>query len=161
MITQELLKFLFDYEDGKLIRKVNRSRLAKKGDAAGNFDNRLGYYRVLLQGKSYLLHRLIFLHQHGCMPEIVDHINGVTTDNRIDNLRAATKKENCRNRVKHTNNVSGFKNVAWHKEHKKWSVTLSVVGKKKHLGYFQDIELADLVAQEARDKFYGQFARHS
>jgi hypothetical protein len=159
-VTQEFLMTLFDYANGALVRKISRSRLAKAGDVAGCFDKKLGYHRVLIQGKSYLLHRIIFMHQHGYMPEYVDHINGDATDNRIENLRVATKIENSRNRAKHSNNTSGRKNVSWHKQHNKWSVTISAEGKKKHIGYFEDFELADLVAMEARDKYHGQFARN-
>jgi hypothetical protein len=32
--------------------------------------------------------------------------------------------------------------------------------KRKYIGSFEDVELADLVAQEARDKYHGRFARH-
>jgi len=160
MITQEYLKQLFDYQDGQLIRKVCRSRLGKAEEAVGNFDKKSGYYRTSLKGKTYLLHRLIFLYHNGYTPEFIDHIDGDSTNNKIENLRPATKKENCRNRSAHKNNSSGFKNVSWHKKHEKWSVSIYVESKKKHFGYFEDIELADLVAQEARNKFYGQFARH-
>jgi uncharacterized Fe-S cluster-containing protein len=160
MITQNLLKELFDYEDGKLIRKVSRSRTAKAGDIAGSLDKTSGYYRIGIKGKWHLLHRIIFMYHNGSMPEFVDHINGIPTDNRIENLRVATKIENSRNRAKHSNNTSGRKNVSWHKQHNKWSVTISAEGKKKHIGYFEDFELADLVAMEARDKYHGQFARN-
>jgi hypothetical protein len=39
-------------------------------------------------------------------------------------------------------------------------VRVKVNKKQKHIGVFEDIELADLVAQEARNKFHGAFARH-
>ena len=160
MVTQKLLQELFDYSNGTLIRKISRSRLGKIGDVAGCLDKSSGYYRIGIKGKWYLLHRMIFLHQNGFMPTFIDHINGLPTDNRIENLRVATKEQNCQNRIKHKNNTSGLKNVSWHKVHNKWGVSVYVNSKKKHFGYFEDLELADLVAQEARSKYHGQFARN-
>jgi hypothetical protein len=148
----------YDYQDGQLIRKKTTSRLGKAGDVAGFFDKKIGYLRVGIRGKHYLVHRIIFMMHNGYMPEEADHINGNKLDNRIENLRSASKSENLRNRASNKNNQSGYKNVAWHKQHKKWSVTLNYDGSKHHIGYFEDLELADLVAQEARDKYHKQFS---
>jgi len=160
MITQERLKELFDYQDGQLIWKINRGRLAKAGQVAGFFNEKLGYIRVGTGGKNHLLHRLIFMYHHGYLPEFIDHINGNKVDNRIENLRPATKEQNCQNRIAHKNNTSGEKNVSWHIGKQKWGVSLHINGKKRYFGDYDDLELAALVAAEARDKFYGQFARH-
>jgi len=98
--------------------------------------------------------------QHGYLPKVVDHINGNTQDNRIENLRAATYTENQRNSRINKNSSSGVKNVVWHKQRQKWSVRILVNKKTKSFGLYDDIELADLVAQEARNKYFGSFARH-
>lgn len=160
MVTQERLKELFEYRDGKLIRRISVSRLGKAGQEAGGFCATTGYNHISVDGKAYNLHRIIFLYNHGYLPEFIDHIDGNRLNNKIENLRPATKHENCRNRTLHKNNRSGYKNVAWVKSNNAWSVSLQVNGKKKHIGFFQDIELADLVATEARDLYYGAFARH-
>ncbi|EPB5806423.1 endonuclease, partial [Escherichia coli] len=39
-----------------------------------------------------------------------------------------------------------------------WNVRLGFHGKSKHFGCFDDLELAVLVAEEARDKYYGDFS---
>ncbi|AWZ96636.1 AP2 domain protein [Enterobacter hormaechei] len=46
----------------------------------------------------------------------------------------------------------------WYEGRKKWRVTLRIDGKFKSLGYYSDLELAALVSEEARDKFFGDFA---
>ena len=107
------------------------------------------------------MHRLIFLFHYGYLPKIIDHIDGNPLNNDIKNLRESTHIENCQNAKKRTTNTSGCKNVSWHKPANKWAVRLSINQKKVFFGLFEDIELADLVAHEARDLYHGKFARHN
>ena len=96
---------------------------------------------------------------YGYIPQIVDHIDGNTLNNKIENLRAVSLNQNQHNRGIDKRNKSGFKNVAWCKRTKKWQVSLAVNNKSMAFGRFSDIELADLVAQEARDKYHKEFVR--
>ena len=156
MVTQEYLKehFLYDPE-GFLIRK-------KTGKRAGSKITSLHRYsRINLFGRQYFTHRLIFLMLTGELPTILDHINGDCADNRIENLRVATQNQNCLNRRHHRNSASPYKNVWWHKATQKWCVRITMNGVSKVFGYFDDIEFADLVAVEAREKFCGSFLRHA
>jgi hypothetical protein len=153
MVTQERLKELFDYQDGALIRrKDGRSAVITMGAKR--------YERVSVDGKIQTLHRMVYLWHHGHLPKTLDHIDGNRTNNKIENLREATQQQNCLNRKHHSNSKSPYKNVYWHTAAGKWTVVMSLNHKRKVFGYFDDIELADLVAHEARDKFQGQFARH-
>ncbi len=54
-----------------------------------------GYYMVSLDGKTYTVHRLEALAFLGKSKLTVNHINGIKTDNRIENLEFVTHKENC------------------------------------------------------------------
>ena len=94
------------------------------------------------------------------IPLDVHHIDGNRKNNKIENLRIATQQQNCLNRIAHKNNRSGYKNVHWANGMNKWCVLINVGGKRKVIDYFEDIELAGFVAQEARNKFHGEFARH-
>jgi len=114
---------------------------------------------VQVDKKLYLTHRVIFLMHHGYMPVIVDHIDGNPKNNKIENLRDATYLQNALNVKVRKDSISGVQNVGWHKTHKTWCVHLTVYGKRKCIGYFKDLELAELVAQEARRKYYGNYAR--
>ena len=159
-INKEILNFLFDYKDGELYWKFSLSCKSPKGTIAGSIKHD-GYRRIGLNKKVYLAHRLIFMMFYGYMPEIVDHIDGNKLNNKIENLRGATKSQNCQNQKLPIDNTSGYKNVRWNKTKARWCVNLRVRNKNIHIGYYKDIELADLVAQEARDKYHKEFARHS
>jgi len=158
MTPQELYALahsLFEYKDGNLVRKVNR-RKAKAGDPATYNGGR--YMRVRLNGKAEQAHRIIFLMHHGYLPEVVDHIDGDAFNNRIENLREATQQQNCLNRRLRSDNSCKVPNVFWHKDHGKYSVQVSVDGKQKHVGYYDNLKAASIVAHEARQKHYGNFA---
>lgn len=159
MITQELINSLFEYDNGVLYWKVNRTGTAKKGTQAGWLHSN-GYFRCKVKGKPYLVHRLIYLAHHGYLPEILDHINGNPLDNRIENLREASKYENQYNSKIRNDNSSGVKGIGWNKTKKKWIVRIKINGVRKHLGAFDDLELAELVILEARDKYHKEFARN-
>jgi hypothetical protein len=161
MITQAQVLELYDYKDGELYWKKNTDgKRAIGSKAGGDCLNSGGRKTVSVYGKRYTASRVIFLHQNGYLPFMVDHINGIQTDNRIENLRPATYLENNRNARIRKDNSSGCKNVSWRKDRKKWSVAIKIGGKRKNLGCFLDLELADLVAHEARDLYHKDFARH-
>ena len=152
---------LFEYRDGRLYCKAKtnpKSNKVKIGDEIGSL-SASEYLRTKINYEEHYIHKIIFLMHHGYTPQIVDHIDGDRTNNKIQNLRAVNLSQNQHNRTKSANNTSGFKNVSWCKRTKKWQVTLAMSNKAMAFGRFNDIELADLVAQEARDKYHQQFAR--
>ena len=161
MITQAQVLELYDYKDGELYWKKNTDgKRAIGSKAGGDCVNSEGRKSVSVYGKRYPASRVIFLHQNGYLPFMVDHINGIKTDNRIENLRPATYPENNRNARIRIDNSSGCKNVSWAKDRQKWCVAIRLNRKRIYLGYYEDLELADLVAHEARDKYHKKFARH-
>lgn len=166
MVTQEEVRRLFDYrEDGSLVRKVAVGGPAgQEGRAIGSVatggskrpDKK--YLTTKIAGKHYCVHKLIYLWHHGEWPEQLDHVNQDSMDNRVENLRPANSCTNMQNRKLFKNNTSGAKGVAWNKRVSKWQVYVGVDRRIKHIGYFEDFELAELVAHEARQKFHGAFA---
>jgi len=155
-LTQTNLHNYFDYKEGVLYWKVSK-KCVNKGGIAGHADCLRPYVRITIDGQKYLAHRLIFMMFHGYIPEIIDHINGNKNDNRIENLRAATKSQNNYN----TKPKNNFKNVSFYARTGKWQVQIRYDKKVLHLGYFDNVELAELVATEARNKYHGKFARHN
>ena len=99
ILWEELIKIV-DYcpDTGIFIWKETRGNNATAGDIAGS-SSRDGYIRIYLGGRPYLAHRLAWLHSFKEWPDnIVDHINGIRSDNRLDNLRDVTIAENNKNR---------------------------------------------------------------
>jgi hypothetical protein len=160
VITKEYLHSLFNYDEGKLLWKVARSNFIQIGDEAGT-KHPQGYRQIHIDGKRYLRHRLVYMMFNGSIPEQIDHIDGNKINDCIENLRPTDSQTNAFNSKIQKNNKSGVKNVDWHKEMKKWRVKLSVNGRSKTVGFYADIELAELVACMAREKYHGVFAKHT
>ena len=154
MVAQDRLKKLFTYADGQLI--CNKTGCVRVPTPITKHHR---YHRLVVDGKAYALHRLIYVYHYGIAPRVIDHIDNDRANNRIENLREATQQQNCLNRVRHSNNKSGHKNVHWQANCNKWAVTMTINCNRKNFGVFEDLELAAFVAAEARDKYHGTFAR--
>lgn len=160
MLTQEYIKKIFTYnhETGELVWAIKPRQNVSIGDIAGC--DHLGYVRVTINRKGYLAHRLAWLYVYGEWPkELLDHINHIKTDNRIENLREVTHQGNQRNAGVRKDNKSGLPGVAWHARIGKWQVRISVNDKEKHLGYFSDIFNAVCARKSAQNK-YGYHQNH-
>ena len=157
MITQEKIIELFDYQNGNLIWKIDRTRGVKAGDVAGSI-NGMGYVSIGIQGKKYLAHRLIFLLHNGELPACIDHIDRNTQNNKIENLRAATHSQNQANTKSNSRNKSGAMGVSWEKRKKKWRAQLRVNGKCIHLGFFDKTNEAKQAYIFAKKKYFGEFS---
>ena len=158
-LTLSKLHELFDYKDGNLIWKIAKSRRVKAGDIAGSL-NEYGYIMIGFNGSVYRAHRLIYFYHNGYFPLFIDHIDGNKSNNKIENLRSVTISQNAMNQKISTRNSSGVKGVMWHKRDKKWVVQLKVNSKCHSFGYYDDKELAELVAMEATNKLHKQFSAY-
>lgn len=161
-ITQEYLKSILDYEPetGFFRWKVRKSRNTIIGSRAGK-DDFHRYSRIVIDKVEHHAHRLAFLYVYGWLPEEVDHIdvNGSRSDNRICNLRAATRSSNSCNREKQPNNKTGYKGVTWHKASQKWRAAIVFQGKQNHLGLFDTPEEAHEAYKQAALRLHGEYAR--
>ena len=98
-----------------------------------------------------LLHRLAWFIVHNEVPpNLIDHINQVRTDNRIENLRVCNHLENNRNQKMRNTNTSGITGVTWSKANGKWVAACWLNGKRKYLGYYADINEAKNVVESFR-----------
>jgi len=158
-LTQGRVRVLFDYypDTGILFRRKAKNN-ASRGEVKGSKNH--GYYVVQVDGVRTYVHRIIWLYAYGSMPdEEIDHINHDRADNRICNLRAASRKENARNRRITRRNKSGHVGVRFHKNKAKWIANIGVDGRLVHLGYFERV--ADAAkARRSAERQYGFHDNH-
>ena len=108
----------------------------------------------------YLAHRLAWLYVNELWPQNeLDHVNLNGLDNRLSNLREATKAENQRNTRAPRTNKSGVKGVFWRRDLKKWRAAIQVNGKSIHLGVFIEKDSAAEAYRSAAIAHFGPFAR--
>lgn len=157
-MTSEYLHALFNYRDGKLFWKQKTGKRTVIGMQAGS-KRPDGYRHIRINKKYYQEHVLIWCMQKGEWPSLlIDHENEIRDDNRIDNLRLATKSQNAVNTGKWSTNTSGYKGVSFNKASKKWVANISVNKKLIYLGAFGTAEEANIAYKAAVIKHHGEFA---
>ncbi len=169
----ELLREFLEYshETGELIWKNRRISAFSTVKSSRTWNTRFsekaalttlqnsGYRGGSFCGKTLLAHRICWAIYYGKWPnKEIDHINRDKTDNRISNLRMATRSQNAINKQKPENNSSGFKGVVWCKKDKKWTSKIGKDGKSVGLGRFNDKTVAARAYDTAAHKLYGEYA---
>lgn len=124
--------------------KVYLSRFAGKRAGHNQKISRLTYVTIRIKGVLYLAHRLAWFYVHGEWPNIVDHENGDTLDNRLINLNNGDKINNGKNCQLSKNNTSGVNGVWWSKSNRNWVAEGHYTEDSKHrkisLGSYQNLE---------------------
>ena len=144
----ERLRELFAYDDkaGVLIsNKTNKT--------VGTF-NYAGYLRTSIDGKSYQLHRVIWKLVKGEEPPFeIDHINRDRADNRIENLRSATRTEQCWN----SSTARPFPGANRCTNSDRYESRIMVNGVRLYLGRFDTKEQASEAYLSAARDHFGEF----
>lgn len=139
LISIEDLPKLLDWENSWCI-----------ADRTGHRGGYYAYSRIpgVYPQDNITLHRLII----DAPPKVlVDHINGDTLDNRRENLRLVTDKQNNQNRHRvNRNSSTGVRGVCWHGQQQKWRAYLMIDYKQKHVGVFDTIPEAEAAIKKAR-----------
>jgi hypothetical protein len=149
-VTAEQLRSLlaYDPETGWLTWRETKGR-AMRGAVAGTMAH--GYRLIRIQSRRYAAHRLAWLYVYGEWPEAdIDHINGDRADNRIANLRKATRAENQQNRAIDHANTSGYPGVTYDKARQKWKAHIRKMNKTVNLGRFESAAEAGRVYLAAK-----------
>lgn len=149
ILTQARLKELLHYDP-----EAGTMTWLRTGKRAGT-QHRLGYRNVMLAGRTYAEHRLAWFWTHGVWPaHDLDHINRQRNDNRLCNLREATRSENCQNQPVRKTNKSGVTGVYFHKLTCKWVASINVAKKQIHLGLFNSLAAAVQARRNAETQHY-------
>lgn len=157
--TIERLQELFSYDPltGLVTRRIARARAAA-GTVAGTI-TRSGYLSVGVDGGEYYIHRIAWAIYFGAWPTWeIDHANRDKADNRITNLRQASRSENIANLATSRRNTSGIKGVSFHKGAGKWTAQIKFDGKQRYLGLHETKEQAAAAYQWAAIAAFGEFA---
>ena len=147
MITQsDLIQHMFyDPLTGVLSRTSGRYKGSK---GCVNSD---GAISISFNGLKHKAHRLIWLYVYGVWPDVIDHVNGNPSDNRLSNLRNVTQETNLRNMKLSVRNKSGCTGVCYSTNHNKWMVQVGLGNGKKYSGLFDTYEAAVTNVLEVRN----------
>jgi hypothetical protein len=161
VLTADLVREYLSYNEATgaitWIKRPYRLSAVRDGDKAG-CATKAGYQVIRIGGANHLAHRIAWICFYGELPgSDIDHKNGDRADNRISNLRLATRAENCRNTKTQKNNKSGFKGVHLHKASGKWRASCKAGGKQLHLGTFNTAEDASSARQTYARLHHGEF----
>lgn len=149
----------YDTETGAFTWVVSPRPNVRAGSIAGMINSQ-GYRVIKVRSLGFMAHRLAWFFVNGAWPtDEIDHINGCRDDNRIANLREATRADNNRNVSIRCDNTSGRKGVTWHKRQRRWYAQIQIAGKKTYLGSYKDIQAAAEAYRAAEVRLFGQFAR--
>ena len=163
--TVDQFRAVVDYDPatGKLIWRRRDDRTPQwngkwAGKTAGADGD--GSVSVRISRRHYKVHRIAWLLVYGEIPTAdIDHINGDWRDNRIANLRLASRSQNNWNAKRAKNNTSGFKGVIWDKKAGLWRAQIHFKKSNHFLGYFSVPKDAHVAYCEAAKRFGGEFAR--
>ena len=146
--SQEALRGLFSYKDGRLFRKtVGSNGKHKVGDMAG-YMNQTGYYHVKIGAVEYKAHRLIWKIHHGTEPACIDHIDDDKANNRIENLREVSHRENCSKAARYRKK-SDLPIGVWVQRNGRYMAMVQLDGKRRSCGTYDTPEQAHQAYMEA------------
>lgn len=140
--------YRYDPDTGFIYNQRGERRGGKSG----------GYIMIWLDGRNYYAHRIAWLLTHKRWPSChIDHVNGDRSDNRLQNLRDATRQQNMQNRRRFNNNKLGVKGVI--KTHGRYRAQLWRDGRFVLSKTFATIEEAAAAYRHASLEYFGVFAR--
>ena len=151
--------FRYDPETGAWTHLKARQRV-RAGTPAGSPYGGLGYWRLSVDGRGYLAHRLAWLYMTGEWPKLqIDHINGDRADNRWSNLRLASNGQNKANSRRARNNTSGYKGVQYNARLGRWYSSVTARGHRTYLGCFSTPQEAHRAYLAMAERLHGEYAR--
>lgn len=119
-----------------------------------------GYLRGVIEKTGLMAHRVAWAVTVGHYPKLsLDHINGIRTDNRLQNLRQANRQQQGWNTRPHVGKSSNFLGVSFRKDRNVWRANIFLNGKQVSIGTFDSEEEAAKARDEVARKHHGEFVR--
>ena len=161
-MTKENFRFIKNYEN-YMVSDLGRVFSIKSHKFLKPCINDRGYYIVSLCKygivKTFRVHRLVGLHflENPENKKYIDHINNIATDNRLENLRYATLKENSHNATIRKDNKSGIKGIYFQKSINKYCVQITINNKCRYIGCFTTLEQATIARKKVANETFKEF----
>lgn len=158
-LTLERLQEILSYnpDTGVFLWVKPRAIRHNVGDIAGGIDAR-GYRRIVVFGRSVAAYRLAWFFSFGTWPpEDVDHINGIRSDDRLANLRLASRSQNNCNRGPQKNNRTGY--IGVHPDHGTYRARINFQRRRINIGNFPTADAAARAYDAEAKRLHGEFAR--
>lgn len=151
--SQEIILEWFDYKDGCLYWKKRNGPhcRSKAGDFAGGKKGPTDYSQVSFHSKLYYTHKLIWIYHNGDIPNLmeIDHIDKDKTNNKIENLRLASRSHNVLN--------NNHKNIHFDsRATNPYSIRVRIEKKSYTLGRFKTKEEAEINSSRLINKFFSE-----
>jgi len=148
LVTKQELETLLHYDPltGVFTRKVT-SGGRRAGTIAG-YKGSDGYVVIRVMGRLYMAHHLAWLACRGNHPNEIDHINGDRSDNRLANLREATRALNMGNAIWRKDGMP--QGVRLDARSGRYQARAQVGGEVLHLSMFKTAEAASNAYKSAK-----------
>jgi hypothetical protein len=154
MVTQERLKELFSYDPmtGIFVHRISRGP-ARVGHRAGSPSGH-GYRKIVIDYERFYEHHLAWLYIYGEWPDELDHVDRDGNNNRISNLRKASRSQN------NVNSMFAKKGAYFDRRTNRWFSKIQVNHRSVWLGDFCTAEEAHDAYSQALTQYYGDFVPH-
>ena len=137
--TREELEQVFEYKDGRLLRKPYTDSKGNRRNShiiTNKVNTSDGYCEVRVKNRKMKYHRIVWILCNGPIPEnkVLDHINGIKSDNRLENLRITSNRENQHNLQRHRNGK--LVGSCFNKKANKWQAEITINYSSVYLGLY-------------------------
>jgi len=156
-LPQDYLKKLFTYDsvEGHLIWALNKPRGKKLKGKRFGFEEPGGRRKGMINSKNYRESNLIWMYHYGDIQNgmYIDHMDRNPSNNRLDNLRLATPKQNAGNREQNINSPHKYKGV-----YKSGKASWRMMCADKYYGVYKTEVEAAIKYNEIAIQRWGEFA---
>lgn len=153
----DVLRAVLNYDPATGVLTWRKTGKGRKSVEAG-FISSNGYLRIGINRSTFLVHRVAFAMHHGRDSAMeLDHIDGNRLNNKIDNLREASRSQNARNLGGWS---SVLKGVQRHPQRKRnpYVARICIDGRVTHIGCFSTAEAAHAAYLAEATRHWGEFA---